>query len=45
MTDDKQKRTPEEQQIIDKVAERKGEEYAEDHAKLILLQARRVGAL
>lgn len=38
-------RTPEEQHVIDVVAERKGTEYAERHAKLILLDARRVGII
>lgn len=38
-------RTPEEQQILDSVAERKGEEWAEEHAELILAQARLVGEI
>lgn len=38
-------RPPAEQEIIDMVAERKGHEYAEEHAELILLQAKRVGEL
>jgi hypothetical protein len=31
--------------VIDTVAERKGEEWAEKHSELILLQARQVGVL
>jgi len=38
-------RTSKEQTVIDTVAERKGEEWAEKHSELILLQARRVGLL
>lgn len=38
-------RSPTEQQLLDTVAERKGEAWVEDHAELILAQARRVGAL
>ena len=45
MNEGKRHRTPEEQQIIDQVAERKGREYAEEHAELILTQARLVGVI
>jgi hypothetical protein len=38
-------RTPAEQRVIEKVAERKGREWAEEHATLILAQARRVGEI
>jgi hypothetical protein len=38
-------RTPDEQAVINLVAERKGADYAEEHAELILLQACRVGDL
>lgn len=38
-------RTPSEQRVIEKVAERKGREWAEGHAALILAQARRVGEI
>ncbi|WP_276249180.1 hypothetical protein [Haladaptatus sp. YSMS36] len=38
-------RTPEEQAIIDEVAERKGRDYAEEYAELVLIQARRIGEL
>lgn len=38
-------RAPEEQAIIDGVAELRGEEWAEEHAELILDQARHVGEL
>lgn len=38
-------RTPEEPDAIDTVAERKGQEYAEEHAPLILLDARRIGLI
>jgi len=38
-------RTPEEQQLIDKVAAVRGEEFAEENAELILAQARLVGEL
>lgn len=44
MTEDEQ-RTPEEQAIINTVADRKGEEWAEEHAELILVQARRIGLI
>lgn len=36
---------PDEQAIVDKVAERKGREYAEKHVEGILAQARLVGDL
>ena len=45
MNGEKRNRTAEEQQIIDQVAERKGREYAEEHAELILAQARLVGVI
>lgn len=45
MADSDEERTAAEQQVIDVVAEQKGQEWAEAHAELILLQARRVGAL
>jgi len=38
-----EERTPEEQRVIDKVAEEKGEEWAEDHAGLIIAQAKKIG--
>lgn len=38
-------RTPEEQAIIDEIAESRGEEFAEEHDELILHQARLVGEL
>lgn len=38
-------RSPEKQAVIDTVAKRKGREYAEEHAALILLDARRVGLI
>ncbi|WP_336024526.1 hypothetical protein [Halobellus salinisoli] len=38
-------RTPEEQAVINKVAERKGEEWAEEHAGLIIAQAQLVGEI
>lgn len=41
----KRKRTPEEQRILDRVADRKGEAWAERHAELILCQARCAGQL
>jgi len=41
----KQKRTPEEQSVIDVVARRKGADWAERHAHLILEQARAIGDL
>jgi hypothetical protein len=43
--DAKPKRTPEEQAIIDVVAEREGREWADRHAYLILEQARALGEL
>lgn len=41
----KRSRTPAEQRILDQVAERRGREWAERHAELILCQARCVGQL
>lgn len=38
-------RTPEAQAVINKVAEQKGEEWAEGHAGLIIAQAELVGEL
>lgn len=38
-------RTPEEQRMIDLVAEIRGREFAEENAELILAQARLVGEL
>ncbi len=45
MSETRQNRTLEEQRAIGWVAERKGEEWAEEHAELILAQARLVGEL
>lgn len=45
MADESTERTPEEQRIIDSVAEGRGEEWAEEHAELILTQARLIGDL
>lgn len=45
MSSDESERTPEEQEIIDQVAKTRGEEWAEEHAELILAQARLVGEL
>lgn len=45
MTEDNHERAPEEQAVIDTVAERKGRKYAEEHAQLILLDARRIGLI
>jgi len=39
------KRTPEEQQVIDVVARRRGREFAEKNAELALDQARSIGVL
>lgn len=39
----RQQLTPEGQQILDETVERKGEEWVEDHADLVLAQARKVG--
>jgi hypothetical protein len=38
-------RTPEEQEIVDLVARRNGRKWAEEHAALILEQARAIGEL
>jgi hypothetical protein len=38
-----EERTPAEQRVIDKVAEEKGEEWAEEHAGLIIAQAKKIG--
>ncbi|MGQ5515954.1 hypothetical protein [Halococcus saccharolyticus] len=45
MSGNKPGRTPEEQRVIDWVAEDKSEKWAEEHAELILAQARLVGEL
>lgn len=45
MGDNNTNRTPEEQRMIDTVAEREEREYAEEHSTLILLDARRVGLI
>ena len=45
MSDDAQDRPPEEQQIIDEIAETHGREWAEEHEELILKQAQYVGAV
>lgn len=43
LRDLKQQLTPEGQQILEATVERKGEEWVEDHADLVLAQARKVG--
>lgn len=45
MTEGDTNRTPEEREIIEKVAERRGQEWAEHYAELILAQARAIGDL
>lgn len=45
MSEDDPERTPEEQAVIDDIAESRGEEFAEEHDELILDQARLVGEL
>ena len=40
-----QKRTPEEQRILDRMAERRGEEFVAENEELILTQARQIGDL
>jgi hypothetical protein len=42
---DRGERTPEAQAILDSVAETRGSEWAEEHAGLVLTQARLVGEL
>lgn len=42
---DRDHRSQEEQRILDSVAETHGEEWAEEHAPLILAQARLVGEI
>lgn len=44
MTDEPD-RTPDEQAILDRVTESRGEAFAEEHDELILAQARLVGDL
>ena len=44
-TSTKPKRSPEEQRILEEVAEVRGWEWAEAHAELILEQARHLGEL
>lgn len=43
LRDLRQKLTPEGQQILEETVERKGEVWVEDHADLVLAQARKVG--
>jgi hypothetical protein len=38
-----EERTQAEQRVIDKVAEEKGEEWAKEHAGLIIAQAKKIG--
>jgi len=45
MSEEAADRTPKEQAVIDEVAARKGREWAERHATLILNQARLIGDL
>lgn len=42
---DEPERTPEEQAVVDRIAESRGEAFAEEHDELILAQARLVGDL
>lgn len=41
----KEDRTPEEQRVIDQVAEDRGEEFAEENAELILSDAERLNLI
>lgn len=43
MADEDADRTPEEQRVIDSIADVRGEDWAEEHAELILTQARLIG--
>lgn len=45
MSGDDPERTPEEQGVIDLIAESRGEEFAEEYDELILAQARLIGDL
>jgi hypothetical protein len=45
MSETEQDRTPEEQRVLDEMAKRRGEEFVDKHAELILAQARKVGEL
>ena len=45
MTDTDPDRTAAEQAVVDEVAEDRGEEWAEEHAALIIAQARLAGEL
>lgn len=45
MSEDDPERTPEEQAVIDDIAESRGEVFAQEHDELILDQARLVGEL
>lgn len=45
MSEDDPERTPEEQAVIDEIADSRGEEFVEEHDELILDQARLVGEL
>jgi hypothetical protein len=43
LRDLRQQLTPKGQQILEDTIDRKGEEWVEDHADLVLAQARKVG--
>lgn len=45
MGDDEPMRTAEEQQVIEQIAESRGEEFTDKHEELILAQTRLVGEL
>lgn len=45
MTENDRDRTPEEQRILNEMAEQRGEEFVEENEELILAQARLIGNL
>lgn len=45
MTEDERARSPEEQEVLDQVAEDRGEEFVEENEELILADAERLNLL
>lgn len=45
MCEKQPERTPEEQEVLNQIAESRGEEFAEEHDELILAQARLIADL
>lgn len=45
MSENKPDRTPEEQRLLDQVAEERGEEFVEEHAEKIIADAERLNLI